>query len=121
MESGSVQGKRLSRRGESGGGLGPGAIEEARQRRQFRAKGCELVHTKVLLPPQDPPPIDLVHCLLLSASPAAVDDSSEEGLHPFQGIGKFRRCLAQIFVEAQVALLPGAWAVVLEFLREAGA
>ena len=113
--------RRLIRRGETGGGLGPGAIEEARQRRQLRAEGPELPPTEVLVPPQNPPPVDLVHRLLLPPRPAAVDDGGVEGLHRFQGVGEVRRCLAQVLVEAAVAFLPGGGAVALELFREAGA
>jgi hypothetical protein len=73
-EGGGVQDKRLNRRGEADGGLRPGTIEEARQRREFRTEGPELPPTESLIPPPDPPEKDLVHHLLLAPSPAAVDD-----------------------------------------------
>jgi len=103
------------------GGLGPGGIEEARQRRQLRAEGPELLRAIGLLPSLNPPPVDLVQRLLLASRPAAVDDGGVEGLHRFQGVGEVRRCLAQVLVEAAVAFLPGTEEMALELFREAGA
>src|SRR5207244_4452225 len=110
--------ERLIRPAEPGRWRFPEAIEEARQRRQVRAKGPELLPAEVLLPPQDPPPVDLVQRLLLPPRPAAVEHSGVKRLHRLQRFGKLRRRPLQVHVEPQVALLPRRGTLLLQLLLE---